>query len=164
MVIFGFTLVQSNFGTNFTFYKLYSLKILDIVGQIRFWKNRLFETPPTHIDADLIYYCTKNQGRGLCVGDANLSKIAHVFFVHTTYTLDFWYSNRYGQHLLSYQKSGRWVVCRRSFKLLTAHPDLLARRSSHPSWEPPGTHPPRPTRRFLPRPLFEGEDENRNEK
>ena len=36
--------------------------------------------------------------------------------LHTTDALDFWYSNRYCQHFLSYQISGRWVVCRRIFK------------------------------------------------
>ena len=36
--------------------------------------------------------------------------------LNTTHALDFWYSNRYCQHLLSYQKAGRWVVRRRSFK------------------------------------------------
>ena len=35
--------------------------------------------------------------------------------LRTTHTLDIWYSNRYCQHLSPYQKSGGWVVCRRSF-------------------------------------------------
>ena len=36
--------------------------------------------------------------------------------LHKTHPPDFWYVKRYGQYLLPYQKSGEWVVCRRSFK------------------------------------------------
>ena len=33
---------------------------------------------------------------------------------HNNQRTDFWYSNRYCQHILPYQKSDRWVVRRRS--------------------------------------------------
>ena len=41
--------------------------------------------------------------------------------LHTTHPPDFWYSNRYSQRLFPYQKSGWWVVCRRSFNSTGGH-------------------------------------------
>ena len=80
-------------------------------------------TQPTHVifgmvkDADNIYYCTKNQVRELCV----VRDMVILFLVRsmvkwpylrlrTTHGLDFWYSNRYCEDLLPYQKL-RWVGC-----------------------------------------------------
>ena len=100
-------------------------------------------TQPTHLifgvikDADHIYYCIKNQVRRRRYG--NYAKKIHKkwsFYqkisqkwaylrLHTTHKLDFWYCNRYGPHLLSHQKLGGWVVCRRSFGSLTTHSRLF---------------------------------------
>ena len=53
---------------------------------------------------------------GYCIMKRN-KKIKWPYLrLHTTHVLDFWYSNRYCLHLSSYQKWGRWVVRRRSFK------------------------------------------------
>ena len=58
-------------------------------------------------DVDNIYYCTKNQVRDLCVdGDMVLlffglfhGKLTISPPTQNAYALDFWYSNRYCQHL-----------------------------------------------------------------
>ena len=45
--------------------------------------------------------------------------------LHTTHPPDFWYSNRYSQHLFPCQQSGGWAMCRRSSGSLTAHSRLF---------------------------------------
>ena len=75
-------------------------------------------------DADHIYYCTKNQvrvGGDMVILPWNKQKMSYLR-LHTTHALDFWYSNRYDRHLLLHQKSGGWIVYRRSSNYLPRTP------------------------------------------
>ena len=80
--------------------------------------------------ADNICYRTKNQLRGLCIGGdiclvRSMLKWPYLR-LRTTHALDFWYSNRYCQLLLPYQKSGRWVVRRQNFNIATRNSQKIS--------------------------------------
>ena len=72
-----------------------------------------------------IYYCTKNQVRGWCVGGdiaillRNEPNKWPYLRLRTTHTFDFWYSNRYCDDLSPYQKSGG--LCIGGVSIQTGH-------------------------------------------
>ena len=89
--------------------------LIKVCGKSPDW----IETPPTHNPPCwfLVYYCTKNQVRGLCVGGHRVSLFLVRSMVkwsylrlRTTHTLAFWYRCRYCQRIFNIPKI-RWVGC-----------------------------------------------------
>ena len=71
-------------------------------------------------NADNIYYSTKNQVRGLCVGGDMVILFYGLFYGEMTISPPTHNPRIFGTLIdiasIFYQKSDGWVVCRRSFK------------------------------------------------